>query len=56
LSITLPTFRIAAADLLQHVSRVQYRGKPLYFGRDATNRYDAPTHVYGVLYLGCGMS
>lgn len=54
--ITLPTFRIAAADLLQHVSRVQYRGKPLYFGCDATNRYDAPTQAYGVLYLGCDLS
>jgi hypothetical protein len=56
LRITLPTFRIAAADLLQHVSRVHYRGKPLYFGCDATNRYDAPTHTYGVLYLGGDLS
>jgi hypothetical protein len=48
----LPAFRIAAAELLQHVSRVQYRGEPLYFGRDATNRYDAPSKGYGVLYLG----
>lgn len=52
MSITLPAFRIAAAELLQHVSRVQYRNEPLYFGRDATNRYDAPTKAYEVLYLG----
>ncbi|ABE36636.1 hypothetical protein Bxe_C0740 [Paraburkholderia xenovorans LB400] len=40
------------SSLLQHVSRVVYRDKPLYYGRDGTNRYDAPTRNYGVLYLG----
>jgi hypothetical protein len=38
--------------LLQHVSRVAYRDKPLYYGRDGTNRYDDPRRLYGVLYLG----
>jgi hypothetical protein len=50
--IALPTQRIGTGELLQHVSRVVYRGEPLYYGRDATNRYDAPTKNYGVLYLG----
>lgn len=48
----LPPFQIPAGELLQHVSRVIYRGEPLYFGRDGTNRYDAPKRDYGVLYLG----
>jgi hypothetical protein len=52
LSVKLPSFRVRAGDLLQHVSRVVYRGSPLYFGRDCTNRYDAPARDYGVLYLG----
>lgn len=39
-------------ELLQHVSRVVYRGQPLYYGREGTNRYDAPARDYGVLYLG----
>jgi hypothetical protein len=34
------------------VSRVAYRGTPLHYGRDGTNRYDAPKRTYGVLYLG----
>lgn len=38
--------------MLQHVSRVVYRGQPLYYGRDGTNRYDAPARDYGILYLG----
>lgn len=38
--------------MLQHVSRIVYRGKPLYYGRDGTNRYDAPGRDYGALYLG----
>lgn len=52
MSIPLPPFRIAVGTLLQHVSRVVYRGQPLYYGRDGTNRYDAPARDYGVLYLG----
>ena len=52
MSIELPPFRIDVGELLQHVSRVVYRNKPLYYGRDGTNRYDAPARNYGVLYLG----
>lgn len=52
MSIELPPFRIDAGDLLQHVSRGVYRNQPLYYGRDGTNRYDAPGRNYGVLYLG----
>lgn len=52
MSIVLPTSRIDTGDLLQHVSRVTYRNEPLYYGRDGTNRYDAPARDYGVLYLG----
>ncbi len=52
MGIALPSFRIDAGGLLQHVSRVVCRDKPLYYGRDGTNRYDAPTRDYGVLYLG----
>nr|WP_285427208.1 RES family NAD+ phosphorylase [Rahnella sp. CG8] len=48
----MPTFRIDAGQLLQHVSRITYRGSPLYYGRDGTNRYDDPAKTYGVLYLG----
>ena len=52
MGIGLPTHRIVTGELLQHVSRVAYRATPLYFGRDGTNRYDAPARDYGVLYLG----
>ena len=52
MSIELPPFRIDAGELLQHVSRGVYRNKSLYYGRDGTNRYDAPARNYGVLYLG----
>jgi len=52
MGIALPTRRIDAGELLQHVSRVVYRDKPLHYGRDGTNRYDAPDNSYGVLYLG----
>jgi hypothetical protein len=51
-SIGLPSFRIDEGTLLQHVSRVAYRGEPLYCGRDGVNRYDAQARDYGVLYLG----
>ena len=50
--MALPSFRIDAGELLQHVSRVAYRNAPMYYGRDGTNRYDAPKRDYGVLYLG----
>lgn len=52
MSRKLPSFPIAAGELLQHVSRTVYRGESLYFGRDGTNRYDDPARAYGVLYLG----
>lgn len=42
---------IEAESLLQHVSRVAYRGMPLYYGCGAVNRYDDPRRGYGVLYL-----
>lgn len=43
----LPSFPIDAGQLLQHVSRVVYRDKPLYYCC-----YDDPNRNYGVLYLG----
>jgi len=52
MGIELPTLRIDPRELFQHVSRVAYRGTPLYYGRDGTNRYDDPAKRYGVLYLG----
>lgn len=52
MSIGLPSFLIEAGELLQHVSRVSYRDKPLHYGRDGTNRYDDVERTYGVLYLG----
>ncbi|MGV8400873.1 RES family NAD+ phosphorylase [Pseudomonas aeruginosa] len=52
MTIELPSFVIDAGQLLQHVSRVAYRAKPLYYGRDGVNRYDAPAKDFGVLYLG----
>src|SRR3546814_20375142 len=52
MSHELPSFLIDAGELLQHVSRVVYRGSPLYFGRSGTNRYDDPAGAYGMLYLG----
>jgi len=52
MSHELPSFLIDAGELLQHISRVVYRGSPLYYGRSSTNRYDDPARTYGVLYLG----
>jgi len=52
MAIALPEQGIPAGELLQHLSRVACRGKPLHYGRDATNRYDDPDQGYGVLYLG----
>jgi hypothetical protein len=42
---------IAAGTFLQHISREQYRGDPLYFGKDAVNRFDDPARLFGTLYL-----
>ncbi len=39
-------------DLLQHVSRVVYRGSRCTTGAMVRTGYDAPDHSYGVLYLG----
>jgi hypothetical protein len=47
---------VPVGELLQHVSRVAYRSDPLYFGRDAGNRYDDPANRYGVLYLASELS
>ena len=55
MAIALATRRLAAGELLQHVSRVAYRGQRLHFGSDGTNRYDAPDGRYGVLYLGLAL-
>lgn len=55
MSIKLPSLPIDAGELLQHVSRIAYRGNPLYYGRDGINRYDDPARGYGVLYLGRGL-
>lgn len=51
MSTPLPSYKVVAGELLQHVSRSTYRGTALYFGRDGTNRYDSPDKDYGVLYL-----
>ena len=48
----VPQTTIAAGQLFQHISRVAYRGTPLYFSRDGANRYDSPGMSYGVFYLG----
>lgn len=56
MSIELPSLTINAGELLQHVSRIAYRGSSLYFGRDRTNRYDDPARAYAVLYLGRDLS
>lgn len=40
MSIQSPSPVIEAGTLLQHVSRAAYRGSPLYFGSDGTNRYN----------------
>ena len=49
MSHELPSFLIDAGELLQHVSRVVYRGSPLYYGRSSTNRYDDPARGYGAV-------
>lgn len=55
MSIALPQQRVAAGELLQHVSRTRYRGQDLFYGRDGSNRYDAVDGSYGVLYLGADL-
>jgi len=53
----LPASRkIAPGELLQHLSRTDYRGQPLYYGNSGGNRYDAPDGSYGVLYLGTDLA
>lgn len=52
MGIELPSLFIGAGELLQHVSRMTYRGQPPHYGREGTNRYDAPARDYGVLYPG----
>ena len=48
----MPSRVIAAGELLQHISRIEYAATPLYFGTSSANRYDDPKGGYGVLYLG----
>lgn len=52
MSTVLLRLQVAAGEMLQHVSRTRYRGLPLHFGRDGSNRYDAADGSFGVLYLG----
>ncbi|MFC6839245.1 RES family NAD+ phosphorylase [Xanthomonas theicola] len=52
MSRELPSFLIDAGELLQHVSRIAYRGSLLYYGRSSSNGYNGPARAYGVLYLG----
>jgi hypothetical protein len=54
--LAIPDKIIPANTLTQHVSWTQYKTYPLYFGRSAANRYDAPDNTYGVLYLGQDLS
>lgn len=48
----VPSKTIAAGELLTHVSRVAFSGKPLYYGTGPGNRYNDPRAMFGVLYLG----
>lgn len=50
--LSMPSRVIAARELLQHISRIEYAATPLYFGTSSANRYDDPKGGYGVLYLG----
>lgn len=50
--IELSATHISKGSLLQHVGKVEYRGRDLYFGVSAHCRYDDPACGYGVLYLG----
>lgn len=56
MTLSLPSRSIAAGELLQHVSRVEYAATPLHFGTSAANRYDDARKVYGVLYLSFDLS
>lgn len=51
-NLVIPIYFVPAGTLLQHVSRMQYRGSPLYYGNGGDCRYDDPLMDYGVLYLG----
>jgi hypothetical protein len=51
-NLGIPIYPVAAGTLLQHVSRMQYGGCPLYYGNGGECRYDDPLLGYGVLYLG----
>ena len=50
--LEIPASTVAAGTVLQHVSRLTYRGTPPYFSKDKKCRYDDPLKVFGVLYLG----
>jgi hypothetical protein len=52
----VPARVIPAGELLQHVSRVAYRGTALHFGRSGGNRYDDPALRFGTLYVGFDLS
>lgn len=56
MSLSIPDRTLGAGQLLQHVSWTRHTATPLYFGRGAANRYDAPDRAYGVLYLGHELS
>jgi hypothetical protein len=56
LTLSLPSRVVAAGDLLQHVSRLEYAATSLHFGTGATNRYDDPARSYGVLYMSFDLS
>ena len=51
-NLAIPIYLVPAGTLLQHVSRMQYRGSSLYYGNGGDCRYDDPLMDYGVLYLG----
>jgi hypothetical protein len=51
-NLAIPIYPVPAGTLLQHVSRMQYSGSPLYYGNGGECRYDDPSLGYGVLYLG----
>ena len=48
----VPSRIIPAGELLQHVSRLAYRGTALHFGRSGGNRYDDRALRFGTLYVG----
>ncbi len=48
---SIPLKTVPAGELLQHLSRTEYRDEDLYFGRDGVHRYDARDGRFGMLYL-----